>query len=95
MNGAAPLVAEASQLAHPVAHHFLQFGERRAALPGNPQGAHAGAGDITQHRRQRGIGGKPAVVHGMLYLGDTRHDDLLKVCHQVAELLHSIGRVGG
>ena len=93
--GRAESIGQAQQLAHPVEHHRLDLGARRAGDPAHSLHAQAGRCQLAEDRAVRRVAGEVGEEAGMLPVGDARHDDTVEVGQHVGERLGLGRRVFG
>ena len=95
LDHAAPLRGEAGHAAHPIGHHFFDFGERRAGLPGEAEDAEAGGEVIAEDAGEFAVGREVAEEVGMLPVGEAGHDDAVEIGQDGVEGFGRLRGVGG
>ena len=90
-----PAGREPAELACPVADDLFELGERGGGLPAQAQRSKATGHYVAQDGGQRGVGGEPGEVAGVLRVGQPGHYDLVQVGYKSSEGLRRFGWDGG
>ena len=95
LNHPAPFRGEAGHAAHPIGHHFFDFGERGTGLPGEAEDAESGGEIVAEDAGEFAVGREVAEETGMLPVGEAGHDDSVEIGQDRVEGFGLLRRIGG